>query len=135
MSRFHCPLRTPRHWNKLTLMIAFALLIAAHTTSAAGNLIPPQFRGAWGYPGVPCKADRSAAALLIDAKTLQFDEYRADVQRFIRQSGNVVTATLDFSGEGHEWSGYARLALSLSGRELVIRPERDSARYIRCERR
>jgi hypothetical protein len=120
--------------NKLALMITFALLMAAHASSAADNLIPPQFRGAWGYPGVPCKADRSAAALLIDAKTLQFDEYRADVQRVVRVTGRVVRARLAFSGEGHEWSGDAGFALSDSGRELVIRPERDSARYIRCGR-
>jgi hypothetical protein len=115
-------------------MFAFALLISAHATSAAGVRIPPQFRGAWGYPGIPCKADLSASALRIHAKTVQFDEYRADVQRVVREGHRAIRATLAFSGEGHEWSGVVRFTVSHSGSELVMWPERDSPRYIRCGR-
>jgi hypothetical protein len=109
---------------------AFSAVAQSHSFV---QLIPKRFRGAWGYPGVPCQPDLRAMALRIDATVLRFDEYDGKVQQVIRRGDRAISVVLDFSGEGHRWSEVARLTLTHSGDELVIRPERDSPRYVRCK--
>jgi hypothetical protein len=113
----------------LLVLIAISSVANGATRSAT---VPRQFRGDWGYPGVPCKTE---VALRIDGKILWFDEYHGEALQVIRRSSRAISASLAFSGEGHEWSGDVTLTLSRSGNELVIRPERDSSRYIRCKKR
>jgi hypothetical protein len=111
--------------------LAFSVVAQSQTPA---QLIPERFRGAWGYPGVPCQPDLSAMAVRVEAEALRFDEYDGKVQQVVQHGDRAISVLLDFGGEGHRWSGTARLTLSRSGDELVIRPERDAPRYVRCER-
>lgn len=107
----------------------------AHEPAAKTFTFPAALRGRWGLTPMDCTTTRGDAKglLMVTPDRMIFYESRAFPGADVQVTGDAVTGTFDFTGEGQSWSKYQSLQLR---NHQLIRTESNptaSFSYAKCE--